>query len=162
MTDKTKKLCKCGCERPIRPPRRVWFSDECNTIWLTHHYIAWARPACGARDGYTCVLCGLNCQQLDQDIDRLRKAYPFGTDEFHRAIAEIDLKYGEYSRDLWQADHIIPRCEGGLDDIDNLRTLCIWCHKAETRKLTQRRTARKCLERHGASAQMDLFRDGVK
>ena len=28
----------------------------------------------------------------------------------------------------WTVDHIVSRCHGGSDDIDNLRTLCLDCH----------------------------------
>jgi 5-methylcytosine-specific restriction endonuclease McrA len=29
---------------------------------------------------------------------------------------------------LWDADHIIGRAEGGSNRLENLRTLCTWCH----------------------------------
>jgi 5-methylcytosine-specific restriction endonuclease McrA len=34
-----------------------------------------------------------------------------------------------------EADHIIPVSLGGSGDMDNLRTLCVPCHKSETRRL---------------------------
>ena len=43
----------------------------------------------------------------------------------------------------WEADHIVPLVEGGLHTPDNIRTLCIPCHKAETKKLTARRFQRE-------------------
>lgn len=43
-------------------------------------------------------------------------------------------------RTLWEADHIVPVVEGGGGTgLDNLRTLCWWCHKTETAKLARRR-----------------------
>lgn len=33
--------------------------------------------------------------------------------------------------------HILPRCEGGLDDVDNLHLLCRWCHRASEFKTGQ-------------------------
>lgn len=49
-----------------------------------------------------------------------------------------------YFRHLWEADHIVPVVEGGgasrdVDPLENLRTLCRHCHKAETRALASRR-----------------------
>jgi 5-methylcytosine-specific restriction protein A len=41
-------------------------------------------------------------------------------------------------RHLWEADHIVPVIEGGSNRLDNMRTLCVPCHKAETRELRQR------------------------
>jgi 5-methylcytosine-specific restriction endonuclease McrA len=49
-----------------------------------------------------------------------------------------------YFRHLWEADHIVPVVEGGgasrdQDPLANLRTLCLRCHRAETRALAARR-----------------------
>jgi hypothetical protein len=41
---------------------------------------------------------------------------------------------------FWDMDHIIPVIEGGgLCGLDNYRTLCVPCHKAETKKLAIKR-----------------------
>ena len=41
--------------------------------------------------------------------------------------------------DLWQADHIVAVVEGGGEcSLENLRTLCTACHKAETADLAAR------------------------
>jgi hypothetical protein len=43
---------------------------------------------------------------------------------------------------FWDMDHITPVVEGGGGcGLDNLRTLCIPCHRAETAKLAARRAA---------------------
>ena len=40
---------------------------------------------------------------------------------------------------LWDADHIVPVVEGGGEcDLDNIRTLCLTCHRQETLKLRKR------------------------
>jgi len=49
---------------------------------------------------------------------------------------------------LWDADHIVPVKEGGgLCGLDNLRTLCIKCHKTITtsfvKELAQKRKETK-------------------
>jgi hypothetical protein len=44
-----------------------------------------------------------------------------------------------HNESLWDMDHIKPVIEGGGEcGMDNLRTLCIKCHKAETAKLRKR------------------------
>ena len=49
--------------------------------------------------------------------------------------------------DLWQADHIVPVIEGGGEcGLDNYRTLCTACHKAETAKLAKRRADNRIRE----------------
>jgi 5-methylcytosine-specific restriction enzyme A len=40
---------------------------------------------------------------------------------------------------LWDADHITPVAEGGGEcDLDNLRTLCLTCHRQKTSELRER------------------------
>jgi 5-methylcytosine-specific restriction endonuclease McrA len=42
-------------------------------------------------------------------------------------------------RSLWDADHVVPVAEGGGEcDLDNIRTLCLRCHRAATRELRRR------------------------
>jgi 5-methylcytosine-specific restriction protein A len=54
------------------------------------------------------------------------------------------VPYGRVSSDWWDADHIVPVIEGGGEcGIDNFRTLCIPCHKAETAALRKRMARRR-------------------
>lgn len=39
----------------------------------------------------------------------------------------------------WEADHIVPVVEGGDSNLENIRTLCIPCHRAVTKELRERR-----------------------
>ena len=40
---------------------------------------------------------------------------------------------------LWDADHILPVTEGGGEcDLDNIRTLCLRCHRSVTMQLRER------------------------
>ncbi|TXH49477.1 MAG: hypothetical protein E6Q97_22670 [Desulfurellales bacterium] len=57
-----------------------------------------------------------------------------------RCVAcQIEARYCSKTN-AWEADHIVPVCEGGgLAELDNYRTLCVWCHKQETRNLAKRR-----------------------
>ena len=44
----------------------------------------------------------------------------------------------------WEADHIVPVCEGGgLCGPENYRILCIPCHRGVTKELARRRAKRK-------------------
>lgn len=38
----------------------------------------------------------------------------------------------------WEADHIIPIAEGGIHHEDNIQTLCVTCHKKDTKDLAGR------------------------
>lgn len=48
----------------------------------------------------------------------------------------------EKGSEPWDADHIIPLSEGGDFGLDNIRTLCLPCHKRETSKLLEHQRAR--------------------
>lgn len=39
----------------------------------------------------------------------------------------------------WEADHMLPVVEGGDSNLDNIRTLCVPCHRKVTRELHFRR-----------------------
>jgi 5-methylcytosine-specific restriction endonuclease McrA len=40
---------------------------------------------------------------------------------------------------LWDADHIVPVIEGGGEcDLENLRTLCLSCHRLAIEELRER------------------------
>jgi 5-methylcytosine-specific restriction endonuclease McrA len=42
-------------------------------------------------------------------------------------------------KSLWDADHILPVTEGGGEcDLDNIRTLCLRCHRVVTAHLRER------------------------
>jgi 5-methylcytosine-specific restriction endonuclease McrA len=42
-------------------------------------------------------------------------------------------------KSLWDADHILPVTEGGGEcDLDNIRTLCLRCHRSVTLQLRER------------------------
>ena len=38
----------------------------------------------------------------------------------------------------WEADHIVAVAEGGDSNLENIRTLCIPCHRGVTRELRAR------------------------
>lgn len=44
-----------------------------------------------------------------------------------------------FRKSLWDADHIHPVAEGGGEcDLENIRTLCLRCHRAVTLQLRER------------------------
>ena len=57
---------------------------------------------------------------------------------------------------MWQADHIIPVVEGGgCCGLDNLQTLCIRCHKQDTKALAGRLAAKR-RDKHQRSFDLDI------
>jgi 5-methylcytosine-specific restriction endonuclease McrA len=53
-----------------------------------------------------------------------------------------------FRRNWWDMDHTIPVIEGGGEcGLENLRTLCILCHKKVTKELAARRAANRKTEK---------------
>lgn len=95
------------------------------------------------RDKGVCALCKLNCAQLSRGFKKL----PL---KDKKAIRE---KYGipKHRTRFWDIDHIIPVAEGGGDSgPENLRTLCLPCHRTVTKELRARLSlAKKERQRKG-------------
>ena len=72
------------------------------------------REAVFERDNYTCRYCG-------RKITELRR--------FHR-FARRDVG-------LIHVDHVIPRCRGGSDEMDNLVTACQACNLTKYNQIWQ-------------------------
>ena len=92
-----------------------------------------------------CCLCGIDAHALFLRISSLQPA------ERLNALCNANWKLPQSGRalekllqnpkegDFWQADHKLAVAEGGGDaGLENLRTLCVPCHKVETEKLRSR------------------------
>lgn len=94
------------------------------------------------RDRGVCALCGRNCFDLAIAVgfvlNRLnwKRGYSehwwVRPEDFLAALGGLVEKWPGWT---WEADHILPRSQGGADDLDNLRTLCLICHRRETERL---------------------------
>lgn len=124
-------LCRwCGLEVPRG--RRTFCSDFCVHEWRLRSDPGYLRDQVLARDRGVCAQCGIDCLAEWNRIRRLRGE--------RRVLAFHDwgLKPAK-RRSLWDADHIVPVCEGGGEcDLSNLRTLCLKCHRRVTGDLRTR------------------------
>lgn len=155
-------LCRfCGTE--VTPPRKTFCSKKCVDEWMIRTGSGLER-AIKKRDRGVCAMCRLDCEKLskelwrltgefwstydDRDASRGRRARQKAALTAH--LAEFRAKHGipaHRSRRLWDIDHIVPVVEGGGDaGLDNLRTLCVSCHKSETSKLAARRAAQRRID----------------
>lgn len=133
-------LCRwCGVE--TKPPRIAWCSKACNDEFLIRFRPGSARHAVWRRDKGRCALCHLNCTKLKSQLHRIKKRKGFK--RFVQVVRVLGIAHYRYGT-LWNADHVTPVVEGGgMCGLDNLRTLCLWCHRGETRKLNARRKQKK-------------------
>jgi 5-methylcytosine-specific restriction enzyme A len=157
MDDGGMRLCR-WCRSPLDRRSIAWCSDECaDEFWIRVSRNHVERVVYG-RDKGVCGSCGLDTEQLLRIIDRLRirserRQFRFGkyrepTDldaaRWERVRAELAARgYGLVDRwhtpRLWEADHVVAVMEGGgCCGLENYRTLCIPCHRRETRELRRR------------------------
>jgi len=125
-------LCR-WCNLEILARRRVTFcSDFCVHQWKLRTDPGYLREQVLARDRGICALCLTDTIRAFADLKRAR-----GTHRI-RQLNRWGLKKLS-RRTLWDADHILPVVEGGGEcDLDNLRTLCIICHRTVTAELRKR------------------------
>lgn len=161
----TRGFCK-GCEKEVPRGRRCWCSEECIEEQLIRSSPAHAAYRVAQRDSGVCARCHIDTKRL---ASAMRWAeYVIDCWAGHRNWNPPDDDpgyrphvYGRISRGflsdmgftkihLWEMDHIVPVSEGGGEcGLDNLRTLCIPCHKEVTAQLRGRLARAARVERRG-------------
>lgn len=48
------------------------------------------------------------------------------------SLANYSCEVPGCGRPATEVDHVVPRAEGGTDDLENLRALCIGCHASKS------------------------------
>jgi 5-methylcytosine-specific restriction protein A len=131
------RLCRwCGNE--VRPPKKTFCSASCVHEWKLRSSVSYLRSQTYARDLGKCASCAADTRyQKIQIEDSLHKAKGNHKDPEHLALLKsLGLTVTESQRSLWQADHINPVVQGGgLCGLENIRTLCVKCHKGVTKVL---------------------------
>lgn len=127
-----RNLCRY-CQTEVKPPRRTFCSKECVHEWSVRTNTRYARACVIRRDKYICQICGVNCQHLRKELrdlpleSRLELAKKLGIPKHRLKTCLFDI------------DHIKPVVEnGGCCGLENLRLLCIPCHKKVTAELRTR------------------------
>jgi 5-methylcytosine-specific restriction enzyme A len=124
-------LCRwCSLEVPAR--RFTFCSEYCVHEWKLRTQPGYLRDQILRRDGGICAHCGLD---TIKEHRRLKRARGSGRAALMRHWG-FDTRM---RKSLWDADHILPVTEGGGEcDLDNIRTLCLRCHRAVTAQLRER------------------------
>jgi len=126
-------LCR-WCDLEILAKRRRTFcSDYCVHQWRLRTDPSYLREQVFSRDHGLCAVCGIDTVAAWNALKRTR-----GTARA-AGLRLYGMKSIASRRSLWDADHIRPVAEGGGQcDLDNLRTLCLLCHKDATAHLRKR------------------------
>jgi 5-methylcytosine-specific restriction endonuclease McrA len=84
------------------------------------------------RDQGVCSVCRVNTVEAHLQLRRARG------ERRQERLAKWGLR-SVNRKSLWDADHILPVAEGGGEcDLQNIRTLCLICHRRVTRELIER------------------------
>lgn len=118
--------------------------DACRREVYIRCYPDEMRDYIECRDKGVCAKCGCDTAQLARIIEAFKaslgRRYD-GRREARRLLAGIGFNL--LTEHLWEADHIVQWADGGSNEPENLRTLCLPCHKQATKEYAGRRAAAK-------------------
>ena len=158
-----RSLCR-ECGREVPTPRNTFCSSACVESWKIRSQPSYVRHLLYKRDAAVCAICGISCKLLVRELEKLDDYFQahqykggWGWDYENRIrtnqrlmakLTELCISVRRYRNrkdwGIWDADHIKPVSEGGGEcGLDNYRTLCCRCHKAETAELRKRLRERR-------------------
>jgi len=123
--DHGRALCRwCSLEVPSR--RFTFCSEWCVHEWRLRSDPGYLREQVFRRDRGICALCRIDTCAAYGELRRSRGS------KRQSLLARWGLKRVT-RKSLWDADHIVPVIEGGGEcDLENMRTLCLSCHRQQT------------------------------
>jgi len=175
-----KNLCYYGCGKECVPPKRNWCSPECVREGLIRSDPNYARRLVKRRDKEICSRCQADTHRLKKECYPAFYAGPKKLWDWNdesqwqeamrierESAAKAKARHAElialgWSQDLsrawWECHHKLAVIEGGGGcGLDNLETLCVVCHKKETKELA----ARRKLTRKQSKVDLGLCKDHV-
>ena len=127
-----KGLCR-GCGNPVPARRESWCSNAC----FERYDPARVRFACRQRDQGVCAECGVDTESLRRSVlpEPCGGGWSPALPNREERLAELAAQGWPNTarRRWWEMDHITPFSEGGLTVLENVRTLCVPCHKRRTK-----------------------------
>lgn len=132
--DENGLTCCRWCGKGVKPPRRTMCSPECVHEILIRTNGRYLRDCVYKRDKGICAICNQDTKLIAKEALSLE-----GEDKKkflidNRILLKRKIWKRKHGGGLWDADHIIPVKDGGGQcGLDNIRTLCIPCHKQITK-----------------------------
>ena len=124
-------LCR-WCSLEVPPRRYTFCSAYCVHEWKLRSQPAYLREQVLLRDKGRCSACGVDTLFELRSLRRMRG------DRRAARMTHWGLK-AKIRKSLWDADHTVPVVEGGGEcDLNNIRTLCLRCHREATAALRER------------------------
>ncbi len=126
-------LCRwCQLEILVKR-RRTFCSDYCVHHWRLRSDPGYLRDLVFDRDRGICSVCRADTVAIYSALRRARGAARVA------GLSIYGMKTIASRRSLWDADHIVSVAEGGGQcELENLRTLCLPCHREVTADLRRR------------------------
>lgn len=138
-------LCR-WCSLEVPRGRFTFCSEFCVHEWKLRSQPAYLREQVFVRDKGICAICAIDTVSEE----RLLRTSRGGNRKL--LLQRWGLRKRS-RRTLWDADHILPVVEGGGEcDLENIRTLCLVCHRSQTLALRARRKAFQYAQRYEAPA----------
>jgi 5-methylcytosine-specific restriction endonuclease McrA len=160
------------CDKEVGKGRRTFCSEECIHEWKLRSDPGYVRREVFKRDGGLCSQCRLDTQKIVQRAERLQYSLTYNRHEQSYEATKVELaeiigqypwafpksfQYGGNVKAMWHADHVKPVVEGGGEcGLDNYRTLCVPCHKQETKALAARRAAQRRKEKQDGEVHLPV------
>jgi len=125
-------LCR-WCSLEVPRGRYTFCSEFCVHEWKLRTQPAYLREEVFKRDRGICASCA-----VDTTHEARKLRYARGANRIS-LLAHWGLRR-KSRKSLWDADHIIPVIEGGGEcDLENIRTMCLRCHRQATLQLHRRK-----------------------
>ena len=127
--------CCRYCSGSVKPPKRTFCSADCVHQYRLRSSGSYLRQQVYLRDRGVCAICGQDTKELAKQLSLLNTTDPardllLQQNNIHKTRK---IKARKNGGGLWDADHILPvRDGGGVCGLENIRTLCIKCHKIIT------------------------------
>ena len=135
------RLCAL-CGKPISSKSRKYCSKICQDTVYIECEPHFAHAKVRRRDKCVCAICGCDTRKLERIMRHAQHMMePW---RGWRELRAIRRAMGFTCAHYWEMDHIQPVAEGGGScGLENLRTLCIPCHRVETAQLRARLAVKK-------------------
>jgi 5-methylcytosine-specific restriction enzyme A len=126
-------LCRWCRMEILAKRRRTFCSAYCVHQWRLRSDPGYLRDQVFLRDKGVCGLCGTDTVAEYARLLRSRG-------KVREELLEVwGMRSVAARKTLWDADHVRAVAEGGGEcDLDNLRTLCLCCHREVTADLRRR------------------------